>query len=608
MKYEQLKEKARLLPLLPGVYLMKDQSGTIIYVGKAKALRNRVGQYFVPSDQHSLKTRRMIAQIRDFDVMYAGSELEALLLENTLIKKYMPKYNILLKDDKGYPFIRLENGEYPRFSVASRRERDSAEYFGPYGGRGAANTAIRIITETFSMPNCSRHFPRDIGKERPCLRAHLQKCCAVCTGNVTPDEYRALLEQACMLLEGKCQGLLTDLNEQMSRRADALDFEGAAAIRDRIRAVEGLRQTQLVTGFTGADADVLAFETKGARSCVTILSFKEGSLCGKQTVFFDGLEQTDGADALDSVLKQHYSLIGSAPVRVYISVQPEEQEALEQFLTTLSGRKVYLTSPKRGESKKWVSLALENAAQELLALEKREEKSMRALEGLAEMLELPERLERIEAYDISNTAGSEPVAAMTVYADGRPVKRSWRRFTVKTAEGGDDYGAITEVIGRRLDRAISGDENFLPLPTLILVDGGAGQVRAALKALEARTCCIPVWGMVKDDRHRTRALVNQENAEIGIGAIPSVFALVGRIQEDTHRHAVEYHQGRRGKMITSSTLDQIPGVGEQRKQKLLSHFGSVSAIRAATEQQLQALVPQPVVRNIKEYFERRENT
>ena len=549
----------------------------------------------------------MIAQIRDFDVVYAGSELEALLLENTLIKKHMPKYNILLKDDKGYPFIRLESGEYPRFSVVSRRQKDKGRYFGPYGGRGAAGAAIRIITDTFSIPSCTRHFPRDIGKERPCLRAHLQKCCAVCTGKVTPEEYRSILEQACMLLDGKCQGLIDVLTKQMNLRAEALDFEGAAALRDRIRTVKRLQQTQLVTGIVGADADVLAFETRGARSCVTILSYTGGSLSGKQTIFWEGLEQMDGTDALESVLKQHYVIIGHAPARVYVSVMPEDREALEQFLTSLNERKVYLSCPKRGDSKKWIMLALENAAQELLALEKREEKSRRSLDALAEMLGLTKRLERIEAYDISNTAGSEPVGAMTVYEGGRPSKREWRRFTVKTADGGDDYGAMAEVIGRRLDRASDGDEHFLPLPQLILVDGGAGQVRAALRALDARFCTIPVWGMVKDDRHRTRALVNRENEEIGIGAVPAIFALIGRIQEDTHRHAVEYHQGRRGKMVTASILDQIPGVGKERKQTLLNHFGSISAIKAASEKQLSALVPKSVAKKITEYFERQEN-
>jgi len=599
MTFDELKEKAHRLPLEPGVYLMHDRSGEIIYIGKAKVLRNRVSQYFADLSSHTLKTRRMIANIDWFETIFARTELDALLLENTLIKKHKPKYNILLKDDKGYPFIRLENGAYPRFAVAARRTEEG-RYFGPFGGRGTANLAIRLLTETFRLPSCTRRFPRDIGKERPCLRYDLHKCCGVCAGAVSEEEYAELLRQCVLVLEGKSERLEAELKDEMERAAEALEFERAAAFRDRLAAVQKLGRSRVVVAAAGADVDALAFGVRGARACVTRLSYMDGALVDKKTVFFDGLDEGDAADALESYILQYYARAGKAPRELYLSHPLDNEQVVTDFLAGLAGRKCALRVPQRGEKLRQVELAEENAALELSEAEDFERRTGRTLTALQELLCLPAPPRRMEAYDISNTAGDTPVASMTVFEEGRPHKSAYRRFQVKTAVGGDDYGAMAEVLGRRLDRALAGDEHFLPLPDLLLMDGGAGQVSVALQELRSRGLDIPLCGMVKDDHHRTRALVTTDGRELGLTTRPAVFALIGRIQEETHRFAVEYHQEKRGQKMRAGALDGIAGLGPERKKLLLRSFGSVRAIRAATEEQLAAVVPQGVARAVCE--------
>ena len=597
MTFEELKEKAHRLPLEPGVYLMHDKSGEIIYVGKAKVLRNRVSQYFADLSSHTLKTRRMIASIDWFETIFARTELDALLLESTLIKKHKPKYNILLKDDKGYPFIRLESGPYPRFSVASRRTEEG-RYFGPFGGRGTANLAVRLLTETFRLPSCGRRFPRDIGKERPCLRHDLHKCCAVCTGGVSEEQYAELLRQCVLVLEGKSEHLEQELQAEMERCAEALEFEQAAACRDRLAAVRKLGRSRVVLAAAGADVDALAFGVRGARACVTRLSYMDGQLADKKTVFFDGLDEGDAADALESYILQYYARAGKAPRELYLSHPLENEQVVGDFLSGLAGRKCVLRVPQRGEKLRQVELAEENAALELAEAEDYERRTGKTLSALQELLDLPAPPRRMEAFDISNTAGDAPVASMTVFADGQPRKSGYKKFQIKTAVGGDDYGAMAEVLGRRLDRALAGDEHFLPLPDLLLMDGGAGQVSVALAELQKRGLDIPLCGMVKDGHHRTRALVTADGRELGLTARPAVFALIGRIQEETHRFAVTYHQDKRGAQMRAGALDGIPGLGPERRKLLLRAFGSVRAVRAATEEQLCAVVPKNVARAV----------
>lgn len=609
MTFEELKEKAHRLPTEPGVYLMHDKSGTVIYVGKAKVLRNRVSQYFADLASHTLKTRRMVSNIDSFETIFAATELDALLLENTLIKKYKPKYNILLKDDKGYPFIRIEAGAYPRLTVANRREQDGARYFGPYGGRGTANHAIRLLSETFLLPSCSRRFPRDIGKERPCLQLDMGKCCGVCTGKISEEEYDRLIAQCQQVLEGKSEELSAQLQEQMEQAAEDMEFERAAVFRDRIRAIERLRQSRIAVVTGGADTDALAFALRGSRACIVRLSYRSGILVDRTSVLLDGLDEGDAADALESFIQQYYTKLSWAPKLVCLSHALEEPELVEEYLTSLRGTKCALLFPQKGEKRREVQLALDNAALELAEAEDLEQRTGKTLQLLQQMLGLPEPPRRMESFDISNTMGSDPVASMVVFQNGKPLKSAYKKFKIKTAQGGDDYGSMAEVIGRRLDRALAGDESFLPLPDIFLIDGGAGQAQIALEQLRQRglELAIPVYGMVKDDHHRTRALVTAEGQEFGIAATPAVFALLGRLQEEVHRFAIEYHRSLRGKRMRRSSLDGIPGLGEAREKKLLKRFGTVRAVAAASVEELSSVLPGPVAQAVYDHFKEKQS-
>ena len=609
MTFEELKEKAHRLPTEPGVYLMHDKSGTVIYVGKAKVLRNRVSQYFADLASHTLKTRRMVSNIDSFETIFAATELDALLLENTLIKKYKPKYNILLKDDKGYPFIRIEAGAYPRLTVANRREPDGARYFGPYGGRGTANHAIRLLSETFLLPSCSRRFPRDIGKERPCLQLDMGKCCGVCTGIISEEEYDRLIAQCQQVLEGKSEELSAQLQEQMEQAAEDMEFERAAVFRDRIRAIERLRQSRIAVVTGGADTDALAFALRGSRACIVRLSYRSGILVDRTSVLLDGLDEGDAADALESFIQQYYTKLSWAPKLVCLSHALEEPELVEEYLTSLRGTKCALLFPQKGEKRREVQLALDNAALELAEAEDLEQRTGKTLQLLQQMLGLPEPPRRMESFDISNTMGSDPVASMVVFQNGKPLKSAYKKFKIKTAQGGDDYGSMAEVIGRRLDRALAGDESFLPLPDIFLIDGGAGQAQIALEQLRQRglELAVPVYGMVKDDHHRTRALVTAEGQEFGIAATPAVFALLGRLQEEVHRFAIEYHRSLRGKRMRRSSLDGIPGLGEAREKKLLKRFGTVRAVAAASVDELSSVLPGPVAQAVYDHFKEKQS-
>ena len=602
MTFEELKEKAHRLPQLPGVYLMHNKEGVVIYVGKAKSLRNRVSQYFADLAAHTLKTRRMVSNIDYFETIFANSELDALLLENTLIKKYKPKYNILLKDDKGYPFIRISKEPYPKLSVAGRREKDDALYFGPYGGRGTANMAIRLLSETFLLPSCTRKFPRDIGKERPCLQLHMKKCCGVCTGVLSPESYQDIIRQCIQVLEGKSGELEEQLQDKMEQAAEEMLFEQAAVYRDRIRAIQKLRQSRIAVVTGGADTDALGYAVRGSRACIVRLSYRGGVLVDRSKILLDGLDEGDAADSLESFLQQYYTKLNWAPKTICVSHEIEDQQAMETYLSDLRGTKCTIQLPQRGEKRREVQLALDNAALELAEAEDAEQRTGKTLHLLQEMLGLSATPVRMEAYDISNTAGSEPVASMTVFHNGKPLKSAYKKFKIKTAIGGDDYGAMAEVLGRRLDRALEGDESFLPLPDLFLIDGGQGQAKVALEQLTQRGLHIPLYGMVKDDHHRTRALITAEGQEFGISATPAVFALIGRIQEETHRFAITFHRTLRSKGMKKSSLEGIPGIGAAREKALLKRFGTVRAIMNADLDQLKAVLPEGAAQAVYHHF------
>ena len=599
MTFEQLKQKAHDLPREPGVYIMKDALGQIIYIGKAKILRNRVSQYFANLASHTAKTRQMVSKIDSFETIFADSEFEALLLENTLIKRHKPKYNILLKDDKGYPFVAISRDEYPRFSIESAVKSKDLEYYGPYGARGAANAAIDLLKQTFLLPTCSKVFPRDFGKERPCLRYQMKKCCGVCTGRISAKEYNAIIDQCRSLLKGNDKDLIKQLEAEMEQYAEELEFEKAAVCRDRIKNLQrmGLRNT--VTGGRMSDRDALAFVTRGSRSCISLLSFVQGNLIGKKVTFFDGLEENDMQDAVESFIKQYYGIFQSAPREICLLAPLEDVSSLEEYLGGLRGGRCIISCPQRGERVRQTKLAESNGLLELETLEKREQKSMKLLELVRDTIGLDNIPHRIEAYDISNTAGELPVASMTVFVDGKPAKKHYKKFKIKTVAGGDDYGAMNEVIGRRLERAKNGDESFLPLPDLMLIDGGKGQTHIAWQQVMDHGMTFPVLGMVKDDHHRTRALVTPEGREIGITATPQLFAFVGRIQEETHRFAIEFHRSGRSKTMRKSQLDGIEGLGPERRKKLLDRFGSIKAVKAADIDDIAAVVPRNVAENIK---------
>jgi len=606
LTFDELKEKAHRLPPLPGVYLMHNKEGAVIYVGKAKSLRSRVSQYFADLASHTMKTRRMVSHIDYFETIFASSELDALLLENTLIKKYKPKYNILLKDDKGYPFIRVSNEDYPRLSLASRRDQDGARYFGPYGGRGTANMAIRLLSETFLLPSCSRKFPRDIGKERPCLQLHMKKCCGLCTGELGSEAYQAIIRQCIQVLEGKSAELEASLQRQMELAAEALCFELAADFRDRIRAIQKLRQSRIAIVSGGADTDVLGFSVRGSRGCIVRLSYQGGVLIDHAKILLDGLDEGDAADALESYLQQYYAALNWAPKRICLSHEIDDQAAVERYLSDLRGDKCSILLPQRGEKRREVQLALDNAALELAEAEDTEQRTGKTLQLLQEILGLKAPPVRMEAFDISNTAGSDAVASMAVFHNTKPLKKAYKTFKIKTAVGGDDYGAMAEVLGRRLDRALRNDEGFLPLPDLFLFDGGAGQAAAALEQLKARGLDIPLYGMVKDSHHRTRALVTADGDEFGIAATPAVFALIGRIQEETHRFAVTFHQDVRNKKMKKSSLEGIPGIGPARESALLKRFGTVRAISQATVEDLASVLPRQTAQAVYDHFKEKK--
>ena len=605
MTFEELKEKALSLPYEPGVYIMQDKTNTVIYVGKAKKLKNRVSQYFQDSSAHTPKTRRMVSQIDHFDVIVARTEFEALVLECSLIKRYMPKYNILLKDDKGYPYLRLDLREdYPTITLASRVKDDGAKYFGPYGSRGRSQQVIEAIRTTFHLPGCSKKFPRDQGKERPCLNFQMNKCDGWCRLCKTQADYHALMEQASALLEGKYQRLVDELKDQMEAAAENLEFERAAELRDRMQAIASLGQRQLVTAGTMADTDVIGWYQTEAKACFAVLHFIRGNLMDKD---YEVLPVPDDAsEALSSLVKQYYLQRQAAPKRILLPMPMEDAAPFAQLLKEKLDKNVSILVPQRGDGKRLSELAVKNAREEAERATSAAERLNGTLALLQSMLRLPEPLHRMEAYDISNTAGTDIVASMTVFVDGKPKKSDYKRFKLENMEDQDDYASMRQVLCRRFCHYLDGDKGFDERPDVLLIDGGAVHAETVRDALETMGIRLPIFGMVKDNRHRTRALVTPQGEEIGIQASPAVFALIGRIQEETHRFAITYHRQLRSKHVRGSTLDAIEGIGEKRRNLLLRKFRSVAAIREADLAALRECLPQPAAQAVYDYFHSQE--
>ena len=594
MTREELLQVAESLPLSPGVYLMMDKTGLVIYVGKAKKLRNRVSQYFQSASRHNEKTRLMVSQVEKFDTIVVRSEFEALILENSLIKRHQPRYNILLKDDKGYPFVRLDGKEeYPRFTMVSKAAEDGAQYFGPFGGRHETRQALHAVSAALKLPTCTRRFPRDIGKERPCLNYHIGKCDGFCRAD-GPDgaEYRRRMEQAAGLFSGKLRQVSAAMEQEMAAAAENWEFEKAAALRDRIQALSILSKEQQVIASCCADTDVWGIYSGAAKCGAAVLHIENGDLLGREMEVFPTAADTGEGEILSAVLSQYYLARNALPREILLPCAFEGAETLEQALSERVGRKVRLHVPQRGERSHLVEMARQNAREEVERITTESERVSRTLTDLQKLASLPTLPKRMESYDISHLGGQDTVASMVVFSDGKPLKRDYRKFAVETADAGDDYAAMYEVLLRRLSHAE--DEKFPPLPDVLLIDGGLGQVNAALAAQREIGVELPTLGMVKDDRHRTRALVTPEGAELGISQSPHIFALIGRIQEETHRFAITFQRQKRKKRTFRSRLDGVSGLGPARKSALLKHFGTVRAVEKATEEELSAVLPAAV--------------
>ena len=589
------------MTMQPGVYIMRDQHDNVIYVGKAKRLRNRVNQYFQDTASHSPKTRVMVGKIDHFDVIVAASEFEALVLECSLIKRYMPKYNILLKDDKGYPYLRLDmKVPYPRIELVNKIGKDGALYYGPYGSRSVSQMVLETIRSVLRLPDCSKQFPRDVGRGRPCLNYHMNQCEGWCLPDKTQDQYLVVMERAKQLLSGDYKAVIANLRQQMLIASDNLEFELAAGLRDQINAVEALGQKQLVTAGALADMDVIGYAETEAKACFAVLHFAGGNLLDKD---YEILPVTqDRETALSSLVKQYYLGRGVAPKVICLPYTMEDGDLFSQLLEQRFGKKVRIKVPVRGDTVRLVELAEKNALEEARRVTTHEEKISGTLKLLGKLLSM-EPPRRIEAFDISNISGTDIVASMVVFEDGMPRKSQYKRFKIQELTDQDDYESMRQVVERRFTRFLAGDLGFDSKPDLLLIDGGVNHASTIRDLLDTMGLKLNVFGMVKDDRHRTRALVTSDGQTIAIDVQQSVFSLIGNIQEETHRFAISYHRKLRSKRLRYSELDGIPGIGPKRKQELLKTFKSLSGIGQATLPELERILPKDAADSVYQHFQ-----
>ncbi|MGN0538519.1 MAG: excinuclease ABC subunit UvrC [Candidatus Fimenecus sp.] len=586
-KIKYLRSKAMKLPKTPGVYIMKNRQGKIIYIGKAKALKNRVSQYFGSQNKHTVKVRKMVDNVDDFDYILTDSEFEALVLEASLIKQNQPKYNILLKDDKGYSYIKISAPPYSRISAVLQKDDETAEYIGPFTSSYSVKQSVDEANKIFRLPQCNRVFPRDFKKGRPCLNYHISRCMGVCTGKITQWEYDEALKEALDFLSGDITKTITSLKLKMNECAENLDFENAGKYRDRIRAIENMQSRQKVVTDSGESKDVFAVASNGDDLCIAVLRYDKGRLCDSEQFFLDGDKTEESIRS--NFLMQYYSM-RTVPQKILIDESFDDIELVERHLTEIRGKKCTVTVPQRGDGLKLVNMCRENAYEKLAQKKGRQGAEIRVLEELKEILALPKTPEYIESYDISHTGGADNVAGMVVFKNGRPLKRAYRTFAVKTFAGQDDYGSMREVLTRRFNEYLKCDdktaeEGFGRLPDLILLDGGKGQVSAVKEVLEKFELDIPLFGMVKDSKHKTRAITG-DGGEIAINSNRSVFTLVSEIQEEVHRFSVAYHHKKHTKRGLELSLTQIDGIGEAKAKALLKHFKTVKAIKSATVDEL----------------------
>ncbi len=596
-----IEDNLKKLPDSPGVYIHKDKLGNIIYVGKAKNLRKRVRQYFRPASGLEPRIRSMVSQIAEFEYITVGSEVEALILECNLIKKHRPKYNILLRDDKTYPYIKVTNEEYPRILKTRLVKKDGSRYFGPYSDAGAVNRIVDLLNSAFSLKRCAAtSFSEDF---RPCLNYHINECKGICTGQVSADEYCAAVGGAVEFLRGHTGSILSELKEKMRMASEAMEYEEAAACRDNIEAVKALSEIQRVVLNSGDEADVVLPCATDTGSYVAVFSVRDGKMIGRETYQMDGEVSADSGEVVTEFIKQHYGGMPSVPREILVARKPPEAELLEEYLSEIAGHKVRISRPERGEKRALVQLATEDVTEmaktideHANAAQEREKALGREIWALiAEMNHdcgsgsYDGRKYRVEAYDISNTNGVDTVGGMVVFDGLKPDRRGYRKFKVRSVEGQDDYASMQDMLSRRFLRALSeSDEGaFSVLPDIILMDGGKGHVSTALEVIEAAGFNIPVMGMVKDDKHRTRALVyggrrsGERFYELSLAKRPLLRKYIGRIQEEVHRFTLDYHRNLRGRSVQKSVLDDIKGIGPVRRKALFEEFGSIGEIRKA---------------------------
>ena len=603
-------EELKKLPDAPGVYLMKDHTGHIIYVGKAINLKNRVRQYFQSSKNHSIKVRKMVQHIASFEYIITRSEVEALVLECNLIKKYDPKYNIRLKDDKTYPYIKVNvQDPFPRMMVVRQMKKDGARYFGPYTNTAAMWEIVEIIKNTWPLRTCSRNLPKDIGKERACLNCHIGKCNAPCEGKVSEEEYREMIDEVISFLNGNYKEIIKKLQQQMLAASEELQFEKAASIRDQIMAIEKIEQKQTATLSSMLDQDVIAFAKSPEDTLVQVYFVRQGKLVGREHFYLEGTEDETIEEVFRDFLVQFYANATFIPKEIVIERKPSEIEVLESYLTQKRGSKVQIIVPQKGQRHGLMELASKNAEVTLSQfgehIKKEQERTQGALEEIQNAIGLEKLPYRMEAYDISNTQGIQSVGGMVVFEGGKPKKSDYRKFKIKSIYGPNDYGSLEEVLDRRFNRMKTEGEgnSFTKMPDLILMDGGKGQVSVAEKVIARYQLNIPVCGMVKDDRHRTRGLLFK-GEEVLLDPRSEGFKLITRTQDEVHRFSIEYHKKLRSKAQVQSVLDDIPGIGKERKKRLIMHFKSVENLRNASLEEIKACegIPQNVADNIYQCF------
>ncbi len=643
-----IQEELKKLPDKPGVYIMKDENGTIIYVGKARVLKNRVRQYFQSSAVHAPKVAAMVARISEFEYIVTDTELEALILECNLIKKFKPKFNILLKDDKNYPYIKVTmNEDYPRVYMTRRVDKDGARYFGPYSNVFSVRETINLIKKVFPFRTCKRVLPRDIGKSRPCLNYYIKQCPGPCAAKVTKEEYRTVMRDVCSFLDGKQDAIVTKLENDMQEAAENLEFEKAALLRDKLAGLRYITEEQKVLSVAGADKDVVGFAHSKTDTCVQVFFIRSGKLLGREFFIIEGSGEGELQELASSFLKQFYSTAAMVPSEIVVGADVDDSDVIEEWLTVKRGARVHVKVPQRGEKLHLVEMVSQNAQIELDRFNEKMrvgEPVQEGLQGMADMLGLSQIPERLEAYDISNTGSSEIVASMVVFEHGMPAKKEYRRFKIRLTDTQNDYASMQETLYRRFRRAereqqggyedgsvgavtpysreeystgtvpkddapmnvpAAAESGFSKMPDLIMLDGGLGHVHAISQVLSELGIQIPLCGMVKDDKHRTRGLILPDKGEIDLTKNLAVLRFVTSVQDEAHRFALDYNKKLRAKRYSRSVLDEVEGIGPKRKKALLKHFGSVSKIRKAGIDDLQAVegISRAVAEKLFEFFQ-----